>query len=70
LVERFTRIDVDTLNYEATVHDPAVWTKPWTLLNPLVLDVAGFFEYACHEGNHSMTGILNGARTKERKRAQ
>ena len=70
LTERFTRVDVDTLNYEATVDDPAVRTKPWTILNPMVLDSSGFFEYACHEGNYSMVGILSGARAKDKARAK
>jgi hypothetical protein len=70
LVERFTRIDIDTINYEATVEDPTVRTKSWTILNPLVLDSAGFYEYACHEGNYSMTGILAGARAKEKAKAK
>jgi hypothetical protein len=66
LVERFTRIDADTINYEATVNDPTVWTKPWTVLNPLRRDSSGFFEYACHEGNFAMVGMLSGARAKEK----
>jgi hypothetical protein len=69
LVERFTRVDVDTINYEATLEDPTMWTRPWTLALPLTKDPegsVGVFEYACHEGNYSMVGILGGARAEER----
>ena len=65
LVERYTRVDENTINYEATVDDPTVWTRPWTMALPLRRDTEGFFEYACHEGNHALTGILSGARAQE-----
>ena len=66
LVERFTRIDADTLEYEFTVTDPETWTTPWTAQIPMRLNDLTLFEYACHEGNHSMEGILAGARAEER----
>ena len=66
LVERFTRIDADTLEYEFTVTDPETWTSPWTAQIPMRLNDLTLFEYACHEGNHSMVGILAGARAQER----
>ena len=66
LVERFTRVRPDTLNYEVTVTDPTTWTKPWTAMIPLKSTSEPIFEYACHEGNHSLVGILKGARTVER----
>lgn len=66
LVERYTRVDDNTIKYSATVTDPTVWTRPWTMALPLRRDTEGFYEYACHEGNHSLTGILSGARAKER----
>jgi hypothetical protein len=71
LTERFTRIDAETINYEVTVDDPAIWTKPWTFVLPWWKDSENqeLFEYACHEGNyHSMTGMLGGARVQERER--
>ena len=68
-VERYTQIDANTIDYQATVDDPTTWTKPWTISNPLRRDPDGFFEYGCHEGNHAMTGMLSGARAKERKAA-
>jgi hypothetical protein len=69
LIERYTRTGPDTIDYTATVNDPTVWTKPWTMRNPLRSDTEGFYEYACHEGNHALTGILSGARAEEKKAA-
>jgi len=66
LVERFTRADDSTLLYSFTVNDPATWATPWTAEIPMRLNDLTLFEYACHEGNHSMTGILGGARADER----
>ena len=69
LVERFTRVGVDVINYEITVENPDTWTKPWTAaLSLMRLDdqVARIFEYACHEGNYSLEGILRGARLAEK----
>lgn len=67
IVERFTRTDENTLQYEARVTDPRTWTAPWTVSFPLTRDDAyGFYEYACHEGNNAMRNILSGARAAER----
>jgi hypothetical protein len=66
LVERFTRTGPDALKYEATVNDPKIWARPWTIDIPFQLDPHyGFYEYACHEGNYAMSGILHGARNDE-----
>ena len=65
LVERFTRVDNDTLNYEYTVTDPETWTRPWTASIPLRRTDVPMFEYACHEGNLSMDGILAGQRAQD-----
>jgi len=65
LVERFTRVDADTLEYEFTVTDPEVWTSSWTASVPLRLNPEAMFEYACHEGNYSMPVMLGGARVEE-----
>jgi len=65
VVERFTRIDADTLRYELTVTDPTVWTKPWTAVVPLRQTPEPMYEYACHEGNYGMAEILRGARADE-----
>ena len=56
----------DTLNYEATISDPTTWTKPWTVLIPMKRSDDAIFEYACHEGNYGMDGILSGHRAEER----
>ena len=70
LIERFTRVDEDTLVYEFTITDPATWTVPWTAQVPMRLNDLPLFEYACHEGNYSLEGILSGARADEREAAQ
>jgi hypothetical protein len=65
LVERFTRVGPNTLNYEVTVTDPTTWTQPWTAMIPLKKSTEPIYEYACHEGNHSLVGILRGHRVQE-----
>ena len=67
LVERFTRVDADTLLYEVTVDDPATWTKPWTYAVPMTRNPDPIYEYACYEGNYAMETILAGARANEAK---
>jgi hypothetical protein len=69
VVERFTPIDVDTIDYQATIDDPAMYTRPWTVAIPLHRD-SGYrlYEYACHEGNRAVEGVLRGARAAESKR--
>ena len=69
LVERYTRVGPDTLNYEVTITDPTTWTQPWTVLIPLKRSEDAIFEYACHEGNYGMDGILSGHRADERAAA-
>ena len=69
LVERFTRVDAGTINYEFTVDDPASFTKPWTAAIPMTKTEGPIFEYACHEGNYGMTNLLSGARAKKRSTA-
>src|SRR5688572_6294240 len=69
LVERFRRVSPDTLEYRLTFEDPTVWTTPWTMMIPLKRSREPIHEYACHEGNHSLTGILAGARTLEKESA-
>ena len=65
LVERFRRVDPDTLMYEFTVEDPNNFTRPWTAMMPLRRTDGPLFEYACHEGNIGMAGIMAGARRKD-----
>ena len=69
LVERFTRTDPDTLRYEYTIDDPESFTKPWTVVLPMLRTEGPVYEYACHEGNRSMTMILEMARAVERAEA-
>ena len=66
LVERFTRIDADTLEYEFTVRDPQTWTSSWTASIPMRRSDVPMYEYACHEGNYSMDGILAGQRAQDK----
>ena len=66
LVERFTRIDADTVMYEFTAEDLNSYTRPWTAQMPLRRTDGSLFEYACHEGNYGLYGILAGARAKEK----
>jgi hypothetical protein len=66
LVERFTRVDATTIEYRVTLHDPASWPRPWTMTFPMTKTDALMYEYACHEGNYGLEGILRGARAEER----
>ena len=66
LIERFTRLDTETLLYEFTVDDPSGWTSAWTAAVPMMKSDVPIFEYACHEGNYGMVGMLGGARATER----
>jgi len=66
LTERFRRVDADTLLYEYTVDDPTVWTKPWTVSLTMRKTDEQMFEYACHEGNYGLSGILSAARALEK----
>ena len=66
LLERFTRVSDDTLMYEFTVDDPTAFTKPWTVSIPLTRLDGQIYEYACHEGNYGMPGMLKGARALEK----
>jgi hypothetical protein len=69
LIERFTRTDEDTLVYEFTVDDPESFTRPWSAAVPMNKAPGPLFEYACHEGNYGMEGILRGARAEEQEAA-
>ena len=75
MTERFTRTDAETIDYQFTMEDPTMFTKPWTAAFPLTTNQAArgvtagsLYEYACHEGNYAMPNILRGARLKERAR--
>ena len=68
LVERFTRSGPDTLTYEMTFADPDTWASPWTAEIPLKRRDQAIYEFACHEGNHSMVGMLRTNRLEETSR--
>jgi len=70
ITERFSRTSPDYLNWAVTVDDPNTWTRPWTFMIRLKHTDDQIYEYACHEGNVSMVGILGGARADERKAAE
>jgi hypothetical protein len=70
LVERFTRVDADTLMYRFTVEDAATWPRPWTAEFPMRRTEDQLYEYACHEGNYGMFNILSAARAAEKAREQ
>jgi len=66
VVERFTRTDADTIDYQATIDDPKMYMRPWTIAIPLHRDPSyRLYEYACHEGNHAVENTLQGARWAE-----
>ena len=72
LVERFTRVGPETIDYTFTLEDPLAFTRPWTAAAPMTTDHASrgvtagqLWEYACHEGNYGMINILSGARAEE-----
>jgi hypothetical protein len=69
LTERFTRIDPDTLMYEFTVDNPSAFARPWTVQLPMSKNPLPMYEYACHEGNYGMFGILGGARATDKENA-
>jgi hypothetical protein len=69
VTERFTRTAPDTIMYRATIEDPTVYTKPWTIEESWSRTAGPLFEYACNEGNYGMSGILGGARAEEKKAA-
>ena len=67
LVERFTRLSEDTIDYRITVEDPRTFTDSWTAAIPLNRFDGTLFEYACHEGNYALPNMLAGARAKEKE---
>jgi hypothetical protein len=69
VVERFTPIDANTIDYQATIDDPKMFTRPWTVSIPLHRNQAyRLYEYACHEGNRAVEGHLRGARAEETRK--
>jgi hypothetical protein len=70
LVERFTRVDQDTLRYEFTVDDPATWTGTWSASIPMTRTDELIYEYACHESNYGLEGVLKGARYEDQQKSK
>ena len=73
IVERFKRVDAQTIDYQFTWEDPTMYTRPWTAAYPLTnnpasrgLATGGMFEYACHEANYGLVDILSGARKHDK----
>ena len=70
LVERFTRVGADSLTYEYTAADPDSYARPWTASIAMTPVDGDMYEFACHEGNYGMVGILSGARADEKAAAR
>ena len=67
VIERFKRVSKDVISYSATIEDPEMYTRPWTISFPLSADPEyRIYEYACHEGNYAIENILKGARAMEK----
>ena len=70
VVERFTIVDANTINYEVTIDDPKTYTRPWKVAMPINRDPTyQIFEYACHEGNYGLPNTLSGARAQDKAAA-
>jgi hypothetical protein len=70
LVERFTRTGPDVLLYRVTIDDPGTFTRQWTVELPARRSDLPIYEYACHEANYGLEGILRGARAQEKRAAE
>jgi hypothetical protein len=65
VIERFQRVNDNSILYRVTLDDPSIWTKTWTMEYPFLATKEPIYEYACHEGNYAMEDILGGARKME-----
>jgi hypothetical protein len=70
VIERFTRLGPDVMDYQVTVDDPGWYTRSWTASIPMTKVQGPIYEYACHEGNYALPGILAGQRKEEKEAAQ
>ena len=70
VIERFSRVDEETILYEFTIDDPTTYAEPWGGEVPMKALHDRLYEYACHEGNYALSNILSGARYEERMEAQ
>jgi hypothetical protein len=69
LTERYSRPDADTLLYRVTIEDPTTFTRPWTVQIAMANNSEDVYEYACHEGNRGLEGILTGSRLQDKMNA-
>ena len=67
VIERFTRVAPDRIEWTATLDDPKTWTRPWTIAMPLTADPDPIFPFECHEHNYGLRNILSAARKQEQK---
>jgi len=67
VIERFTRTDAHTILYKFTIDDPTTWTRQWSAEIPLRATDEKLYEYACHEGNYGLEGVLRGARAQDKQ---
>jgi hypothetical protein len=70
LIERFRRVDANTIDYSFTVNDPETWVRPWTVRVPWHTPEGLLYEYACHEGNYGLVNILRAARVADKEKAK
>jgi len=70
VIERFTRLSDDTIEYKFTIDDPTMWTRPWSAESAMKKTVGPIFEHACHEGNFGLYNTLVGARLEEKRQAE
>jgi hypothetical protein len=70
VTERFTRVDDETIDYQFTVDDETMWTRPWSAELPMKKTIGPLFEHACHEGNYGLTNTLVAARLEEKLAAE
>ena len=70
VIERFTRVSDDTIQYTFTIEDESTWVRPWSAELPMKKSVGPIFEHACHEGNYGLYNTLAGARLEEKKAAE
>jgi len=70
VIERFTRVSDDTIQYTFTIEDESTWVRPWSAELPMKKSVGPIFEHACHEGNYGLYNTLAGARLEEKKAAK
>jgi hypothetical protein len=70
VIERFTRVSADMIQYRFTIEDESTWTRPWTAEIPMRKTIGPLFEHACHEGNYGLYNTLVGARLEEKRAAE